>query len=73
MHAHPPARAYRLRDRSGIRGKKPAAPWPKSNAVGPRPKAVALNASAGAVWLMEPRKTCEKFRLNFSAGWCWRL
>jgi hypothetical protein len=32
---------------------------------GMTPKAVALNASAGAVWLMKPRKVLPEISLEF--------
>ncbi|PJX07726.1 hypothetical protein CQW32_24450 [Pseudomonas putida] len=72
MHAHPPARAYRLRDRLRNKGQWLAAPWPKSKVLGRAQNLLLMDARAGLQHPC-PNKALEGLASVASAGAVWLL
>ncbi|RCL20717.1 hypothetical protein C6A77_23955 [Pseudomonas sp. AFG_SD02_1510_Pfu_092] len=72
VHAHPPARAYRLRDRLRNKGQWLAAPWPKSKVLGRAQKLLLMNARPGLPHSC-PNKALKGLASVASAGAVWLL
>ena len=72
MHAHPPARAYQLRDRLRKKGQWLAAPWPKSKVLGRAQKLLLMDARPG-LQHPYPNKALEGLASVASAGAVWLL
>ncbi|POA82513.1 hypothetical protein C1882_21750 [Pseudomonas sp. FW305-E2] len=72
MHAHPPARAYRLRDRLRNKGQWLAAPWPKSKVLGRAQKLLLMGARPGLQHPC-PNNALKELASVASAGAVWLL